>query len=355
MFAASLGCLAVLVNLAEFREPAQSLAGRSPYLQQIRAFQKDVGDHLTRADFAFLDATADDLGSSKARFEGGAWKLHIFFETFQDPNGVTREPGHENDEVSETRWQRHLSFLREWVKGHPASVNARVALAEALLGYAWHARGDRFWASVTSGGRRLFGERLAEAEHVLLEAKKLPMTCPQWYETMQRVALGQGWDLSRYNRLVTEGLKLEPLYYPLYTSKAIFLLPRWYGTEGDWEGYADDVSRTTGGQYGSMLYAAIVDNVANYAQGPRRFAHDNPGFFRRIWPKLKQGLLDRAALYGTNTYWTNNLCFYAFLAGDRDTVRDLLKKIEHDWDPEIWQTDSPQGLKNWAYPIPASE
>ena len=64
--------------------------------------------------------------------------------------------------------------------------------------------------------------------------------------------------MDRYNKLFEEAIAFEPLYPHFYINKAIYLLPRCHGQEGDWEGFAEETSQSAGGKEGSMLYSYLV-------------------------------------------------------------------------------------------------
>lgn len=61
-----------------------------------------------------------------------------------------------------------------------------------------------------------------------------------------RIALGQDWPESGYNALLAEAPAAEPRYWGHDTTRAISLLPRWYGHPGEWEAYAEETSRAAG-------------------------------------------------------------------------------------------------------------
>jgi len=91
----------------------------------FRNYQSAIRPFLINEKFADLDCVAGVLRSRKERFKGGMWKLHAFYEDIETP------PLHPTEED----WQDHLAHLQHWVSARPESITARVALAEAYLGY----------------------------------------------------------------------------------------------------------------------------------------------------------------------------------------------------------------------------
>src|SRR4030081_2540551 len=137
--------------------------------------------------YAELDCFADRVRSGKERLPDGRWKLDVFYSGLASP---VIYPVH----ATEEDWNVHLKELGKWTLAKPKSITARVALAEALIGYAWYARGNGLADTVSNSGWKLFDDRVAEAKQILESAWKLPVKCPEWYAVMQTVALAQGWN-----------------------------------------------------------------------------------------------------------------------------------------------------------------
>lgn len=305
--------------------------------RMIRDYAQEMRLKLLAGRFEELDNIANELRATRAQFPGGIWKLDKYYQGIAD-----LEKGRH---ASEAEWATIMKKLQQWITERPASITARVALAQAYTTYAWKARGGGYADTVTDEGWKLFHERLKQAEEVLNEAKTSPIKCPNWYVTMQEVALGQGWDLERYNRLFDEAVAVEPLYHYFYLNKAHYLLPRWYGEEGDWERFADEVQAQRGGQEGSMLYFYIATSAIRYHEPEETFFKDT----KVSWPKLKQGFQDKEALQGANNTSLNMYCKFACLAGDRESANAAFARIGEDYDPYVWGNDrSFYNYKAWA-------
>jgi hypothetical protein len=305
--------------------------------KKYEKFSTEIRLKLLEGKFDLLDNIADELRASKTKFPGGAWKLQKFYYGVADvENG---------GKASEAEWKAVIGKLQQWVNDRPNSITARVALGQAYVGYAWKARGRGYANTVTEEGNRLFRERLDKAEQLLNEANQLPGKCPNSYYAMQMVALGQSWSLERYNELFEEAIKLEPLYHYFYENKATFLMPRWYGNEGDWERFADEVYEKTGGKEGSMLYCNIVWSMSDYYDSDKTFLDE----VKVSWPKLRQGFIDKETLQGTSNSSLNKFCFLACMANDRPTAQALFARIGDDYDPYVWgQERKFYNYKSWA-------
>src|ERR1041385_1857811 len=117
---------------------------------------------------------------------------------------------------SGSRMERADPFIAAMDKKRPKSITPRVALAELYINYAWQARGQEYADKVTDDNFRLFEERIAMAKATLDEAADLKEKCPQWYNSMQSVALGQAWSKAQAAKLFEEAIAFEPGYYYFY-------------------------------------------------------------------------------------------------------------------------------------------
>ena len=89
-------------------------------------YRETIAGLLEESEFEQLDCLADRLRSSKERFPGGAWKLHVLYEGLDSPVQYPQHPT-END------WNVLLRRLKQWVAVRPSSLTARVALASAYV------------------------------------------------------------------------------------------------------------------------------------------------------------------------------------------------------------------------------
>src|SRR5436190_14907624 len=232
---------------AAFMNPQQ------PFIDAVRSM-------LSKEQFELLDRTAEELIRTKARFPGGDWKLYRFHGALgqissDDANyhgGLSsNEAGRpEDDDASE----RHIGLLSKWRSAQPRSITAAIALADAWTGYAWKARGTGYADTVTDENFRVFRTRIKHAEDALNETNELTPKNPQWYCASIDLGRGQGWDRARVEALFRAAVALEPRYLHLYSAYARYLLPRWYGEQGDWERLADESAKTLGGREGSVVY-----------------------------------------------------------------------------------------------------
>ena len=292
-------------------------------------------------DYNELERIAEDYRSRKSRFRTGQWKLAYFY-------GALAADCHVNDEEY---WTEMFKRLKKWVELKPNSVTARIALGSCYIQYASHARGGGWAKDVTEDQWKLYRERLAEANRVLEPAKKIPKRDPHWYATMLEFARLQSWERADLDALFNEAVNSEPGYYDNYCRKAYYLLPRWLGDEGDWQKFALDASAFSMKKIKEDMYAHIVWGIWQYIDHGFGDFHTSHFLTENEipWERFKQGFEDMEKHYPTSLWNRNIYCWFAVLADDHQTAKELFKKLGDDWDVWIWKSEANYNrCKNWA-------
>lgn len=306
-------------------------------IEERLKFQLEMRALVYKEEFDRLETIAKEFQTSKARFSGGDWKLSRFYDAISGPE--------HGEKASEEEWQEYLPHLRKWFSRKPKSVFAKVFLGDALTGYGWKARGSGFAPKVTEEGYILFRKRLDEAEAILRQVNANDRkNCLNWYEAMDRVARGKGWNHDAYDEMFDEAVKLEPQYLDFYLNKAVFLLPRWHGAPGDWEEFAEESAKKIHGEHGEVLYTMICWQVSRFYSG-QEFYKQN----RVSWPRIKRGFIQWEKLYGPSYRYMNAFCLLAGAASDKRTTKILLERIGDKWEPDFWgDRKFFEGYQKWA-------
>ncbi len=285
-------------------------------------FYSQVGKLLQAEKFDQLDAMVDNLRNTRPHLLGGGSKLALFY----------------SDLESWGKLEDRLQLFQKWADARPDSATARIALAWGYINYAWQARGSGWASEVKKEGWNLFAERLKKSRGILEETEKMTTKDPYLYYDFIWVAIGEGWDREKMEEVFKKGVAADPTYYPLYFSKANYLLPRWHGEPGDWVKFAEEAADMTKKTEGSSLYARIIQFIILKHRGTAEFKLDT-GIFERsdiFWPKLKQGYEDKARLYPGSLEDAHAFCFFACLAQDRETAKRLFARIGNRPNEEIW-------------------
>lgn len=288
-----------------------------------RNYQGVIAGILKQEKFEELDCLANRARSSKKRFLGGMWELHILY------SGLYNVVQYPVTHATQEDWDAQIQRLQRWIAARPNSVTARVALADVYINYAADARGHGFANTVSDSGWKLFEERTAEAKRLLDQASTLPTKCPEWYLAMQSVAQYQNWDAARARALFEEASKLESGYQYYARMFANYLLPKWAGEPGDTEKFVQEVSDRIGGAQGDIMYfqIAIAPNVICGC-------NDNPHL---SWERIEKGFEASEKQYGVSMWILNRIAYLAAHFGDDPMTADkALTRIGDQWDEDTW-------------------
>lgn len=299
--------------------PLANELGEDADSQPARVFETTVRNLFNEEKFAQLDEIADSARSQKSRFLGGAWKLHTFYDVIRSPGALT---------ATDEAWNAHMERLQRWIASSPNASTPRVALAESYVRFAWKARGNGYSEKVTADGWKLFGERVQKARDILEQAKAVSTKDPQWYRTLQTVALAQGWDHQLAEQLLADATTAEPTYYYFYNEHANYLLPKWYGKPGDAESFAEAIADRIGGPEGDFIYYQVALSL-NCCRLPAQA----PAL---SWQRVKQGFNSLEQLYGITSYERNAMALMAVRQGDKEVAQQLFARIGDNWSARVW-------------------
>jgi hypothetical protein len=305
------------------------------YRTALPRLKAHVADLLAHGNYEDLDRLADTICIQKIRVARGEWLLDYVYFGLSAPVGSNPED--------------HIAQLKAWTAARPQSITAHVALAGAYLGYAWAARGTGFADTVTPEGWALFYARSAEAKRILDDAANLTPMCPQWFQEMQAVARAQGWDRPRTAALFAQAIKFEPEHLQFYINYADYLLPKWYGQDGDTAAFAKQIGDSFGGAKGDLFYFKIgsiaLDSDASHL-GWASASHLD-------WARLQRGhqvLLERD---GTNNYDMNSFARLAWGFNDAATAKRTFAQIGDRWAIYFWKTRARfDEARDWANKSP---
>lgn len=291
-----------------------------PDSQPVLDFRTQVRAALLSDNFQQLEAIAASVASSKARFAGGAWKLRTFYLSVQGPGSLT---------ASDSRWTAHIARLEKWAAAMPNSAVPRIALANAYHRYAWKARGNGWANTITEEGQKLYQDRMQQARAILEQAQSLPNRDPQWFVSMQFVALDQAWTRAEENTLEETAAAAAPDYWYIYARHADYLLPKWHGKPGEAAAFLENAANQVGGKEGDFLYFAVA---AMY-----NCCRAAPEIPELSWDRIKAGFAAAEELYTSTNHQRNEIAFLALRAGDKQFAEQMFARIGDDWDESVWR------------------
>lgn len=279
--------------------------------------------------FDQLEKLTGELRTQKLEFYNGYSQLSVFDGYLVGFSSSTED----------CKWEEYVEKLKAWSDAYPKSSTPLIALGNTYKNWAWKARGSGWASEVTDQGGRLFKERLYKARENLEAADKLAVKDPELYNAMILIAIGQGWPKDKMDAAFQKGVKLEPNYLKLYESKAYFLLPRWYGKPGEWEAFAEEAANARGGNDDDILYMSIARSQACF---------DREDFFKNTsisYKRMQRGFETSLKRYPNYTWEMNSYCYFACIADDRKTAEKLFRKINGQWEKDIWWNEN--NFKQW--------
>lgn len=298
---------------------------------------------LGAQDYRGLDTLAEQLQRNGKTFARGYWEISYFFSE------LTELPTQATDE----EWETHMQKMRDWFEQDPDSVFARIGMAQALLEYAWKARGNSWAHKVTDEGWQLVAERLAEARRIMVAAEALPHNCPVFYSTQMDIAQLDGESRESYDQLFAEAIEAFPTYSRFYQIRANYLLPRWYGGLGEWENFANLTADRIGGEEGDVLYTQIVWRM-----------HDTRSYGNILseasvdWSRIQRGFEALCRRYPNSLSAPSEYCSISGFApkGARRLMRNLFARLENRVDLSVWKTAGYfRRDYKWAFSEPEAE
>lgn len=290
-----------------------------------RTIENQAIAFLGAGKYSQLDALAASFRQSQHCFASGSWSLSFFYQALSDLK----------TEAPEDEWQRRLALLRRWFEEDADCITPRVALARALIGYAWHARGNNWASDVPQNAWPTVYERVTEANRILEAARNLPEKCPCWYSAWMTMGMLAGASHEQYDEVFAEALKNFPSYTPFYFMKTWYLQERWYGKPGEWQTFAKNSADQWAGEKGDVLYAQIVW----YIHGLRIYG--NPIAESGVeWPRVQRGFEAIRRQNPDSLLALSEYCSISGFAptGARELMQRLFSELNNRVDLSVWQT-----------------
>lgn len=289
---------------------------------------------LEAKNYEQLDELAAKFRSSKESYANGLWKLADIYA------GLVP-----SDNAPDNEWENRIADLQAWIATRPESITARVSLANILVNYAWQARGSGYANTVSDNSDQLFTKRLNQAMTALNEAENLKEQCPHYWPVKMRAALGLGVDRDNFNNIFNQAITNAPDYAAMYLQRAIYLMPRWGGGEGELEADSEKSADKIGGEDGDMLYAQVVWGIHYRASSDNVFKENHFS-----WPRVDRGFAVIEKRFPDSLAAKSERAYLAAYAGDAPKTREYLNETQGKADLTVWYYKNEYiRVANWAY------
>lgn len=290
--------------------------------KEISAITNQVAALFADKKYDDLDALAKKLRDSKEAYADGSWKLASVYQGLELP-----------DEAPDAAWTARFSALRDWIKSKPESITARVAMARELVDFGWKARGTDYANKVSEASWKLFFQRLNEAVTTLTSAKTLKEQCPVWWSVLLQSELGLQVKRAQYDATFAAATKAWPDYAPFYFKRANYLLPRWNGTEGEWEKDLANSADKVGGEEGDILYARVVWDMHQFIYSTNIFKE-----YQLSWNRVNTGFEAIEKHFPGSLAVKNEAARLAVLARDKAAATKYFDQTAGQVDLTCWDS-----------------
>jgi hypothetical protein len=150
----------------------------------------------------------------------------------------------------------------------------------------------------------------------------------------------------QYNKTFNEAINEYPDYSYYYCIRAVFLLPRWYGEDGEWEKDLTQAADRIGGEAGDELYAKVVWGVSQYGSLGNIFKENK----LLLWERVDRGFAVILKKYPDSLGAKNQRALLAAMAGDKDKARKYFMDTQGRADLTQWSDKGEfMDCVNWAF------
>jgi len=207
---------------------------------------------------------------------------------------------------------------------HAAALKAQPdgALPDLMAGlfyvrYAWDARGSGWASEVLPENWAKFRDRLGEARRHLEAAWKKDPTQVSGPAEMLPVTMGDSKGREEMERWFARGVQANPDYYSLYSSKLLWLEPKWHGSGEEMLSFGRECVLT--GNWDASIPWILLEAHRTLARYTRKGWQEQPdmAYFAKpeVWEDLKGLFTLYLKTYPHDIYWRATCAYYAGYAG----------------------------------------
>jgi len=155
---------------------------------------------------------------------------------------------------------------------------------------------------------------------------------PELFVVRMQIAQDRGVDRPQMTELLKGAVAFEPGYPYYYSAYASYLLPKWYGKEGDTQNFAAQAADKIGGNAGDILYfqiaAAQIGESSDDAATLKSFS----------WLRIQKGFAAQEKRAGPSLSNINQVAFLATVFDDPVFADKQFHRLGDRWSAEVWHT-----------------
>ncbi len=277
--------------------------GSGDEIQQRQAVIDETVIAIRNRDFSKLNDMELEYRSKRSLTSSGTWKLYEYYSALK---GELSEDSH----TGSCRFKGD-PFLSEWEQFDLRAPAPMIIRARLMIVYAWCQRGFGYSNSVSISNAEKFRITLQQASSILETKRAYASVDPEFYPVMGEIYFGLGQVDSNVEKLFEEGIAREPYYYSIYLQGYARHMPKWGGSAGDVEQFAQHAAKITRSGVGMSTYARLYWYMMECQCG------DNNETSNMDWNKVKEGMNDIFLKYPTDWNASN---FAQFSCWNNDKV-----------------------------------
>ncbi len=276
-------------------------------------------------DYKSLDAMIANLRGNKTRSSSGLWLQGSYYAGFEKLADKAR---------SEEQFDQYEAELSSWIAADKSSDAARLALSTFMIKRAWFYRGHGYGSTVSEGAFAKFYAQVSKTKKFLLENENISTRDPEWFTQLFMVMMVEK-DINeeKFRIYFDKAVKLYPDYFPIYFTAASFYLPKWHGSNAEFDQFVKYAIKSASPGQASATYARIYwANVCTIC------GSNDVTDWRDHWNELMVGF-DKVIEDYPDQWNINNYARIACTAYDQDKTLEVMKKIKGDPIPGAWDKE----------------
>jgi hypothetical protein len=211
---------------------------------------------IQKGDYEGLEKLVGQIKQRGYDIRQDATELATFYDALLQVSGT-----------GNAEWQNRLTQLQAWNSAIPESITAKIAIAKWHDETAWKARGNGFADTITLDAATIMDQQMAQATAILKAVPSANVDDPEYYHCWIEVCLLTGPDKAITQGYFEKGIAIAKEYYPLYSSMVNYLLPRWYGQQGEADNFIANAANGFPADKADVIYAYLTYDEAENTGG----------------------------------------------------------------------------------------
>jgi hypothetical protein len=164
------------------------------------------------------------------------------------------------------QWAYFEILMKQWMKKHPTSPAAVLALAQLYYYHAWEFRGTGYANSVTEEGWKQYNLLLKKSLDTLMQYSDIIQDELWYYYSVARIFSNHGENFEQAIEMYMALIERWPGFMDAYARMAFYLLPRWHGNPELLKSYIEWAAEQVDEQDSDLMYAKLMMDTAHMEQ-----------------------------------------------------------------------------------------